>query len=189
MGAKLTNSEIIANLSQAIATLVAVLLAFLLSILSDRSSWKHRKKEQIREHQIDSMKSLVQIMQKISYYIMEIVQIRQKVLNEIHDDCRVDSTLKNKITSGNSQIKKELDELENIRILFLNELWELKFLRYGEKQIKIIEEYLDIYDAIIKEFRDSQNYIENENISNDNYNSIALAFEKFIRVGEDGLTK
>jgi hypothetical protein len=181
--------DLLASLSQALATLFAVFLAFLFSILSDKSSWKQRKKEQIRDHQIDSIKTLVQLMQKTSFFINDIINIKQQTNAQTLEDEDMGSRNRNIIASGNSQIKKRLEELQEMRIQFLNELWELRFLRFGKFQITKIEEYLEEYDNLINRFRVNENYIENNYIDSQSCRRIMKLFEEFIEMGEDGLTK
>lgn len=179
--------NLINSLSQAFATLFAVLLAFLLSIFTERSSWKQRKKEQIREHQLDSVKNLVHIIQKMDYELTSLVQYRADTISEM--SAMSETQKNNKKNSCNTHLKTKIESLEERRIEFLKELWELKFLKYSDVQISVIQSYIDEYDTVIKKFSGEHSFVDNGNINLSSLSNLSDLFNKLIKEADDGLTK
>ena len=179
--------NLINSLSQAFATLFAVLLAFLLSIFTAKSSWKQRKKEQIREHQLDSVKTLVHIIQKIDYELTSFVQYREDTIFEM--STMTETQKSNKKNSSNTHLKAKIETLQELKIEFIKELWELKFLKYNDAQIIVIQSYINEFDTVIEKFTNSNNYIDNSNICLSSLSELSKYFNRFIREADDGLTK
>lgn len=180
--------EIITNFSQAAATLLAVILAYLLSILTDRSSWKHRKKEQIREHQLDSLKSLIHIMQKIDSSLQIILEIKNKCLQKTTSESS-SAIRKNIHNSANSEIRDVVSKFSELKSSLAHEYWELKLLKYGESQLAYIDNYITEFNTLSSKFIVLQDYIDAELVCQKSIDHINQLFTSYIGEAEDGLTK
>lgn len=180
--------DIIINLSQAISTLVAVVLAFLLSILSDRSSWKHRKKEQIRDHQIGSIKQLTSLMQSVLTALRYIIERKKDVLALI-EHSQTAGIKVSKIEEGNANLNEKFLLLQELIGKIEQEYLELKLLKYSENQLSVIKLFSTQLESLIQLFQSIKSPVEDESINDDCIKDIAATFSTFIEVAENGLTK
>lgn len=184
----INNDDILINLSQAIATLVAVVLAFLLSILSDRSSWKHRKKEQIREHQINALKQLTNLMQSIENTLRYIVE-KKKSTSILIINADSATIRQSRIEDGNANLNEQFLRLQELSGQIKQQSLELKLLRYNAKQLSLIENYSNEVENLIKEFLKIISPITNDLINEGCICRINRLFTSFVEVAENGLTK
>lgn len=181
----------LANIPEGLATLIAVFVGALLTILTslvmEGIAQHNRKKEQIREQQIDSIKSIVHSMQKIDYLTIEVcIPLVQELFGL--SSSLSPSQRKNKENNLKQQINDNRCSILEQKDVISQELWELRFLKYKDKTIKNIEAYLSqlaIVCELIKELPDNS-YSVNK-VSN-SINVLKEQFTVFVKEAINGLT-
>ena len=181
-------NDIIISLSDAIATLVAVVLAFLLSILSDRASWKHRKKEQIRDHQIEALKHLTSLMQNVEIALRYIVEQKKDVLASAERSLS-EGIKRSKVEEGNANLNEKFLLLQEQKGRIEQEYLELKLLRYNPDQLSVIKDYCAELEKLIERFQNMKSPVTDNGINDQCIEHITKLFASFIEVAENGLTK
>lgn len=178
--------------SEAAATLFAVVIGAILTMITttvaERASEKNRKTEQIREHQIDSLKELVHLMQSNDYIIKNILSSWEYSLQKISATASV-AQIKNIISNQLSDISLKVTIITENQEKVSQEFWELQFLKYETEQISIISSYAKAVDTIIVFLKDNLE-LENENSLRD-YKNMKKAteelFSEFVQEAKNGL--
>lgn len=183
------------DLSEGVATLLAVFLGAGLTLITtfftEKLAQKNRIKEQVRDHQIDSVKSIVHSMQKLDLITNNICQLLTLERNEITD---IQSQAKkiNKLNNFKQQLTGENIKLLEQEDIILQELWELRFLKYEIDEISLIEHYLKYVNLLKLEL----NSYQNSNFDNYDINKfisfskeLHYSFIKYVEGAKNGLSK
>lgn len=186
---------ILNNLSEGFATLLAVFLGAGLTIITtfitEKQAQKNRIKEQVREHQIDSVKSIVHSMQKLDFITNKIYQFLQSELigiNEIQSQAqRI-----NKKNNFKQQLTEEKIKFLEQKNIILQELWELRFLKYENNGISLIEHYVEEVNSIELEI-DCYQHSDFEECDIDKFfnftKELHFSFIKYVEGAKNGLSK
>lgn len=187
----LIDTEMINNFSQAIATILAVflgaVLTFITTFISEHRSKKQKINEQIREHQLQSVKKLVHIMQHNKLVLHFLIDHNKQIKTKL-DNTSSSAQQANIINNYDSQINNIITELKKNQEMSLDEILELKFLKYGLEEITVLEKYTNKITKIV-------NFLSLTSVHDFNEEFIKIIletdtlFEKYITGGKNGLSK
>ncbi len=185
------DTEMINNFSQAIATILAVflgaVLTFITTFISEHRSKKQKMNEQIREHQLQSVKKLVHIMQHNTLVFHFLIDYNKQIKTKL-DNTSSPAQRANIINNYDLQINNIITELKKNQEMSLDEIWELKFLKYGLEELIILEKYINKVTIIVDFLSSTSVYDFDENFIN-TILEIDILFEKYINGGKNGLSR